>query len=752
MDKMKTAINDAIHQLKRHRGITTVSDPVESEGAYVVEIEISVALPSRAKAGGVSNTGVFSTEKCFLVFGQKWPMVAPRVLLREDFPLNLAHINPHKPGDYVSPCLYEGPLSELLHRFGLDGIIDQLISWLDKAAAGNLINYEQGWEPTRRDETSHSIIVCSADNLIAQAPTDGTILEAACTYLTIDGGLYAVLNSPLEQLGSKVFSQNNLGDNWSGGKTAVFIYRAKPDESNNHVISEYQPETVVSLETLGEKAEKLKVDSASLLKQLDDFYSVSVWDTQQNSTDWKQGLYAVVILMAERPVSLIGSPGRNVEILPYIVRYEIDEKDVLARNVTVHPAFHSHAISPTLLANTSGVPIEATNQKLVFLGCGSLGSKIAMHLGRAGFGEATFVDNKIMSPHNLARHALIEPPDGLSAPKKSDLMKSAFEGLSHRNTRSFDMDAIELLLDPEKCKSVIHENTTLVVDSTASLIVLAAETQSLALSQTKARLVRVSMYGQGRCVVMFLEGISRATRVDDLTALLFEKCRNNDGLRAAIAGDTSEPTRVFVGESCSSLTTVMSDSHISRSASVAGIQLERWLEDGIPATGMLCTGYSENDDIGMAWDRLQVGDTKVLTVADDGGWEIRISNQVEEHINNDSIKWDKLETGGALIGRVSLETRSIIVTGVVDAPLDSVRKPTKFIMGTEGLMSDLRLANQKSLGYLCFIGTWHSHPMGGSHSGIDFDTLHKIAEDAGGLPAVSLVWAPDGLKCAVARW
>jgi hypothetical protein len=68
------------------------------------------------------------------------------------------------------------------------------------------------------------------------------------------------------------------------------------------------------------------------------------------------------------------------------------------------------------------------------------------------------------------------------------------------------------------------------------------------------------------------------------------------------------------------------------------------------------------------------------------------------------------------------------------------------------LVQNLKLAHALSLGHLSFIGTWHSHPRGGGHSGIDRATLKKIAEDAGGRPAVSLVWTPTGLTCEVDRW
>ena len=40
--------------------------------------------------------------------------------------------------------------------------------------------------------------------------------------------------------------------------------------------------------------------------------------------------------------------------------------------------------------------------------------------------------------------------------------------------------------------------------------------------------------------------------------------------------------------------------------------------------------------------------------------------------------------------------------------------------------------------------------MGGTHSRLDKDTLNAIAQKFAGLPAVSLVWTPTGLKCEVA--
>ena len=154
----------------------------------------------------------------------------------------------------------------------------------------------------------------------------------------------------------------------------------------------------------------------------------------------------------------------------------------------------------------------------------------------------------------------------------------------------------------------------------------------------------------------------------------------------------------------------------------------------------------------MEWTRVSLGPTTVLEVADDGGWNIRILHPVVQAIQADALRWSSLETGGALVGRISFENRTITIAGIVDAAPDSIREAARFVLGTKGLVQNLRMAYETSLGYLTFIGTWHSHPKGGAHSRVDRNTLSDIAEDAGGLPAVSLVWTPTGLRCAVGRW
>lgn len=746
-----TAIDDAVEQLARHRGLKRVGRPTAGHGYIDVEVDVAVELPGRARESGKSATGVRAIEPCLLRFGRGWPVSAPIVLLRESFPLDLPHINPHIPGTRVSPCLFDGSMDELLHRFGLDRIIDQLIEWLHRAAGGTLIDSSQGWEPMRRDSCP-STVVFSAERLIATAVA-GTITTIESQYFTTAalGGIHSTLNPALTAKPAILFDQHLLKgaeDEFAYGSAAAFIVRAPG------VCTKYQPDAVHDFASLLTFAEVFGIDPKALKDAIDDYYRRSVLSSRpdQDARDWSLGMYAIVVFLVERPVALIGAPGRRVEVIPYVIRFDIRREAPVEQHPSVQPSSHAHALSPELLARTSGLSLDRAAVSLVLLGCGSLGSKVAMHLGRAGLGGVTFVDSEMMSPHNVARHALI-PREGrnVGLQYKADLMKDAFQQLSHQDCRSFRADAVELLQTPDKFKEIIPNKPTLIVDATASLKVLAASVVPNALDKSNARLLRTSLYGQGRCAVALLESQARTCRVDDLTSQLFELCRSNSELRTQMAGDTTELSRVFVGDNCRSLTARMSDARLSRGATLIGLQLERWLTN-LPEGAQVGIGITDADNVGMSWSCQPMAATTVVSIREEGGWQIRVLSPVIEAIQRDVDRWSPSETGGALIGRIDYTSRSIIIAGLVEAPSDSVREPARFVLGTEGLTKSLREAHAESLGYHAFIGTWHSHPTGGPHSRIDRQTLSHIAEYAGGLPVVSLIWTPKGYECAVERW
>lgn len=736
-------IQQAVAVLERHPAVTSVGQPQLVAEGVEVSITIGVSLPSRFKAEGISPNGIKTEEPCWLLFPSDWPMRAPSAWLRENFPSDLPHINPHHKGHRVNPCLFEGSPDEVLHRFGLESIIDQLSDWLTKAASGLLINLQQGWEPTRRD-FAPSTVIFSAEDAIAKVPLNGGILIVQGRYFKHDENLLAFASegmSAAQPSFSEKLAEHD-SNRYTVGDLPFFFARCVDNLGNPRTVSIYAPENVCDLESLLEKASILgaKVDEITFrLKR----YAQEMLLTGAR----KQSVKAVVVLLVHRPAPLIGAPGRSIEMLPYVVNFEGQPFSPISQ---AHPAFHSHSVSPELLSSVSGFAVPTNRPKVVMLGCGSLGSKLALHLGRAGLGNITFVDNEVISPHNSARHALIPAKKMVIHPHKAALMKDAFLQLGHEDCVSLPEDGAVVLLNERKADEVIGPDSALIIDTTSSLRVAAAATASLALTTNPSRrFIQAGMYAKGKVSYLFVEGACRTVTADDLRALLFESCRKDEALRNLLESDGPDATRIFVGDNCRSLTMPMTDSKVSRAASLISGQLEIWLTAKLPEQGQLCVGVEDEAGISMSWSREELAPSVVLMPPEVDGWTVRVLAPVATAIDIDARKWGHFETGGALIGHVLQSTQTIIIAGLIEAPLDSERSPTTFVLGTNGLLSALKAANIKSLGHLHFVGTWHSHPMGGGHSGLDRETLRRIAEGAEGLPAVSLVWTPQGFVVTV---
>ncbi len=85
--------------------------------------------------------------------------------------------------------------------------------------------------------------------------------------MTIDGGLYAILNAELTAQIDAVFVHDVHNDKlgkWGNGHTAAFIARAPMTDGHPHVVGRYQPETVVDLATLLDLAAELGIDRDAL--------------------------------------------------------------------------------------------------------------------------------------------------------------------------------------------------------------------------------------------------------------------------------------------------------------------------------------------------------------------------------------------------------------------------------------------------------------------------------------------------------
>ncbi len=718
------AIVLALKEMEAFPALEIIGLPVANRKGWVIETRFVVTLPSRSAKAGISFTMVKDYEPVYFRFPANYPREAPTVLLRKDFPRNLPHINPGPADGHVAPCIYDGSLDDLLHLGrGLTEILDRVQDWLTKAASNSLINPNQGWEPIRYDSVEKWIIYDHSK--LRGLVTD----KAGSGFLFVDsfmGGIFTFYRlhdytpKPLDSAYTSFVAQmDTKTDKFQRGvRPLLFCW---PDDRIE--VSEYFPETV---NNLGELIEKSKMYGT-----YNKFWSEiqQLWNRLGSKST---AIDVIAVHCVRRPLPLINQHTK-LELLAYRVRAAFNFFGVLDMKTPVEIVGHTHAVGPELLREMSGSR-PAKMESIVQVGCGSLGSKIAMHLCRAGHGPFTLIDNKYMSEHNLARHALTK-----TAGNKAELLQKDIEIFNVRATAH-----TKSLQDyVAKNENRLFERNNLVIDSTASINVREI-LASLPEAQNGSRIFQTGLYSEGKLGFITIEGNGRNPRIDDLHSMISDVAIDNKAVSKALMGEDDGFQRHSTGQGCGSYTMVMPDTKISLHSAAMAERAKKVYEGDIRDDGEILIGLMDDAGMSLRWEVSTLGRTLPVRL-DNRDWELRILAPAFESMAQEVEKWPSVETGGVLIGRLCLARKCAIVTRILEAPPDSARNCGLFVLGVEGLKG--KIADILKSSGLTYLGTWHSHLNGSRPSEIDKATLKKIAELRLGIPAFNLIWHNRELTC-----
>ena len=217
--------------ISEHPGVVEVGTPQtdKASGTITVDVTFAVNLPNEWRRQGESPSGVRLREVVRFEFSGGFPMNPPQLSLRADFSRNLPHMQPWLSDGRPVPCIYDGDLTELLHREGLAGILNQTALWLERAALGTLMDPDQGWEPVRRD-FFEDVLVVDAGHLQGLVDRRGGYRFMKIEYLKFPGtdgppvvhGQIASGNVPInrETVGS-IFGEAEIGGDWRGAAGAA---------------------------------------------------------------------------------------------------------------------------------------------------------------------------------------------------------------------------------------------------------------------------------------------------------------------------------------------------------------------------------------------------------------------------------------------------------------------------------------------------------------------------------------------------
>jgi hypothetical protein len=718
-------VERAIRALHSHPQIDSVGTPRESDGETAVDIVVRVNLPSRWAAEGRTPKGVRAAEPVTAVFPAAYPRRAPRFYARSDFDRSLAHVQPGPSTGPVQPCISEGSPTELFHQLGLLLLVDHLVAWLEKAALGTLIDPDQGWEPVRRD-TLDDTVIADIDHVRSLVKAAGGFAFLKFDYLVAADRYMGEVSAdgfPTIQI-ARGTGENPWNKIRHGRGPALVVWPGSDSTGQPLVADAYYPETVVDLRSLKERAKLYGCDAAleSGLASLSQFLGKQ-----------RRAFAAAVLLCARRPFHLIGSQS-SIEVSPYIVRVEVPGMFPSGDDTPVSPAAHRHAITPHLLRKMSGDNPNVTPPAVTLLGCGSLGSKIALHLARRGAAPVVAVDDANLSPHNAARHALIPSAETQMWwwTSKAAALAHAIEGLAQRTDPQHG-DITEAAGDANAFARLIGRKTQYVVNTTATLAVA----ESLAAVRARdPRVLDVAVMHGGAIGTFAMEGEQRNPDVGDLMSETYRRLSTGE-----LAGSAAAPASI--GEGCSSVTMTMSDARISMFAAPMSELVAKFTK-APPRGGVLMVGRVGDDDVSLTWERIEVSPVTVVRL--EGTSSVaRVAAHVTRQIEAEVARWPNVETGGVLMGRYSEVADAFYVTDVIEAPPDSTRSASAFVLGTDGLAAQINDYIARRNGTLYCLGTWHSHLKAEGASGTDRNTATILAQ-ARIAPSLLLIHTPAGYR------
>lgn len=94
-----------------------------------------------------------------------------------------------------------------------------------------------------------------------------------------------------------------------------------------------------------------------------------------------------------------------------------------------------------------------------------------------------------------------------------------------------------------------------------------------------------------------------------------------------------------------------------------------------------------------------------------------------------------------MIGCTSARLRTVTVVDLLDAPPDSKRSASLFVLGTHGLHAAIEARHEASGKTLFDVGTWHSHLQDAGPSGTDWNTAAELAAERTP-PSILLIATP----------
>ncbi len=765
IEDLNKEIANAIRDLKGAFPEQTIEALNWSQNLIAVPLEVEVDRPSR---GTVGDIDICEREPIFLLFDrQNYPHVAPSVCYnRMDFPAwKLPHLNSAYSGIPSSFCLHRGSIDNWFAEHSIVDLVHRTSNWLSDASKGHLIRQEDGFEPTR---------------------------------ITFKG-IYSIFDP-------KTFS-NFIELNWqqNHGKSGfAFLWckllktplRFASDRIDTYAIQFIEPINKTNLSKFTKAASEINNLFGEQNKIDRRLFGILVWPPENQVCSQFFAEFPRNILELEKWTNELGAPlkdaiqkyvSENLNILGGIPIFIVVKRPQrLIKQDSLLEPISFIIICENKSYNRDGIwskytKVETISQRdpltlkraryissrqdklcqnrLLFLGCGAIGSKLIFHLARCGQNNMTLVDNDTISPHNLIRHALM---DGYLGWNKAEAIRNAIMEIFEED-KTIKIDAIQesalnIFLGERKHMLDHHD---WIIDTTASPVMLNV-LRDASLPRTIS-CCRCEIADDGRLGILSVEGHKRNPRLDDIQIALFEMATEKKEISRWLQSNKTQSkedlgsilSEIQIGISCSSETMKLSDDIVSLHAAYFSIGFKESANRKNEKKGQIqISQWSGNrfemnsSSLPSAVQMFEVLPVTIVQAENDSSWQVRLKNGLEKRLHDAFRQAFPNEIGGLLIGRINQKAKIIYVTDILSAPPDSITSPCAFKMGIEDVPEKIREIDELTGSMLGYVGEWHTHPNGEINmSSVDERTAKMIKKnlDCIPLPTHILIVTKKGL-------
>lgn len=584
------------------------------------------------------------------------------------FPFDkFAHIN-YQHGNYPPTfCLSRENIEDWYAEHTLKEYVELVAQWLRDAARGRLMKITENdeFEPQRNHHLFNHIMM-RASYMDSILETKGPQCDLYSITILKD---FPNLSYGKEQ--DTVLNSNAIG-------VRLFAGRDQIDDTWYH----QYPVTLSQLyQFIVEK--KYPLDVEHLKASLD---------------EKKQFVYFQLALL--RPVRIIGKNTR----INYLC-FRIPAIDVLSDtpDAKLEEVTFIDFTDFTAAKHLSDTPESIFMKKICILGCGAVGSKVAFHLYRSGISFLSLVDNDLLLPHNMVRHALSTYKPGSFILYKASAIRRDLENMFYGMppcAQSYNEEAISHVSKPQ------DEPYDIIIDATASVHVMYG--LDAITFPDKTRIVRVALSEGGKVGVTYLAIDGKQPLTDFYMEILRTSLTNEEVYHWLSSERKNSTENIRVGEGCHSNTMRISDDTISAHAALMSSAI-RYIYEGKQRNRIILSFAHRDFPGSMQTFTLPVVPYIQYPCTNDASWTVRIPEDLLAEIRLKAKIAGQKENGGYLFGHIDYK-RHIIYPLNNFMPRDSRGTKSGFRLGTSGIKDYKKKIANRSIEQMEYIGDWHSHP------------------------------------------